>query len=62
MEAIYMLELKMRKDMENSEVVAKREAALSWCKQATDHAIRNGGKSWKYLLIPHDRTAENMTS
>jgi type III restriction enzyme len=60
-DAIYMLEPKMRKDMEDPEVTAKKDSAVSWCKHATEHASKNGGKPWKYLLIAHDVIAENMT-
>ena len=28
---------------------------------ATDHAKQNGGKPWKYLLIPHDQIQDQMT-
>lgn len=58
---VYMLEPKMRKDIEDQEVIAKKESAVSWCKNASDHASKNGGKPWKYLLIAHDVIAENMT-
>lgn len=44
-----------------SEVVAKRDAAVTWCRHASQHAARHGRKSWRYLLIPHDVIAENMT-
>ena len=27
----------------------------------TDHAAKHGGKAWKYLLLPHDAIAENMS-
>ena len=60
-DCIYMLEPKARGDMSDPEVVAKRDAAVKWCKQASDHASSYGGKPWKYLLIPHDVIAENMT-
>jgi type III restriction enzyme len=60
-DAIYMLEPKMRKEMEDSEVLAKKDAAVRWCKNASDHNAKHGGKRWKYLLIPHDAIAENMT-
>jgi type III restriction enzyme len=60
-DAIYMLEPKMRKDMEDQEVMQKKESAVSWCKHASDHASNNGGKPWKYLLIAHDLIAENAT-
>ncbi len=58
---IYMLEPKMRKEMEDPEVTAKKDSAVRWCQHATDHAANNGGKPWKYLLIPHDAIAENMS-
>jgi type III restriction enzyme len=43
------------------EVLSKKEAAVIWCSRATTHARGNGGKAWKYVLIPHDVIAENMT-
>jgi type III restriction enzyme len=60
-EAIYMLEPKMRKELEDPVVLAKKEVALSWCANASSHTLSNGGKPWRYLLIPHDAVAENMT-
>ncbi len=58
---IYMLEPKARNDLTDTTVVAKKDVALKWCKQASDHAKTYSGKSWKYLLIPHHVIAENMT-
>jgi type III restriction enzyme len=49
-----MLEPKMRKEMEDPVVLAKKEVAVSWCANASAHAISHGGKPWRYLLIPHD--------
>ena len=60
-EAVYMLEPKMRKEMEDLVVLAKKDSAMSWCKNASDHAATHGGKPWRYALIPHDAIAENMT-
>src|SRR5262249_46189839 len=60
-DTIYMLEPKMRKDMDDPEVTAKKASAVEWCRHATEHAVKNGAKPWKYLLIPHDVIAENMT-
>jgi type III restriction enzyme len=34
---------------------------VKWCKQASDHAKTYKGKPWKYLLIPHDLIADNIT-
>ena len=56
-----MLELKMRKEMEDGEVLAKKDSAVRWCQHASDHAAKNGGRPWRYLLIPHDAIAENMS-
>ena len=59
--AIYMLEPKARNEMDAPEVLAKKEVAVRWCKQSSDYSRTYGGKPWKYLLIPHDAIAENMT-
>ena len=58
---IYMLEAKARNEMDDVEVLAKKEAAVNWCSLASEHAVNNEGKPWKYLLIPHDEISENMT-
>ena len=58
---IYMLEAKARNEMDDPEVLAKKEAAVKWCSLASEHAVNNEGKPWKYLLIPHDEISENMT-
>ncbi len=58
---IYMLEPKARNEMESAEAQAKKTAAVTWCTHATKHATDNGGKPWKYVLIPHDAIMENMS-
>lgn len=58
---IYMLEAKARNEMDDPEVLAKRDAGVLWCARASDHAATYNGKPWQYLLIPHDAIAENMT-
>lgn len=60
-DCIYMLEPKARNQLEAPEVIAKKEAALRWCQNASDHAKTYGGKPWVYVLIPHDVIAENMS-
>jgi type III restriction enzyme len=60
-EAIYMLEPKMRKELEDPVVLAKKQVAVNWCVNASAHALSHDGKPWQYLLIPHDAIAENMT-
>ncbi len=58
---IYMLEPKKRTELEDPIVIAKKEAAVKWCANASAHAASYGGKPWRYVLIPHDEIAENMT-
>ncbi len=60
-DAIYMLEPKARNKMGDPEVLAKKEAAEKWCKNATDYAAKHEGKPWHYRLIPHDTISENMS-
>ena len=60
-DTIYMLEPKMRKELDDPIVIAKKEVAIKWCANASDHASTYGGKPWRYLLIPHDEIAENIT-
>jgi type III restriction enzyme len=60
-DAIWMLEPKARGDMKAPEVLAKRDAAVIWCANASGWTTANGGKPWRYALIPHDAIAENMS-
>lgn len=60
-DAIYMLEPKRRNELDDPEVIAKKDAAIKWCEHASTHSTTCGGKPWKYVLIPHDAIAENMT-
>lgn len=60
-DAIYLVGVKRRGEIESQEVQAKKDAAVNWCQHATQHALSYGGKPWRYLLIPHDSIADNMT-
>jgi type III restriction enzyme len=60
-EQLFLCEPKRADQMQHPEVVAKKAAALEWCKHASDHAQEYGGKKWSYLLIPHDAITGNMT-
>jgi type III restriction enzyme len=60
-DTVYMLEPKARNEMTEPTVISKRDVAVTWCKHASDHATSYGGKTWRYLLIPHDAIADNMT-
>jgi type III restriction enzyme len=56
---IVMVETKARVDINSPEVQNKADAAAQWCKLASDHAVKVGGKPWRYLLLPHDEIVES---
>jgi hypothetical protein len=58
---ILMLEVKMKSEIDSPEVLAKKQAAVTWCGDASDHAKTCGGKPWRYALIAHDVITENMS-
>ena len=60
-DSVLMVETKARNDMDDPVVQAKAEVAIEWCKNASDHLLKNDGKAWKYLLIPHDEVQEHNT-
>ncbi len=60
-EANLMIEVKAANKLDDKEVLAKKEAALKWCHLATEYAEKHDGKPWKYVLIPHDAIASNMS-
>jgi type III restriction enzyme len=60
-DAIYLVETKKAKEIGTEEVESKKRAALEYCTQATAYTAENGGKPWKYLLIPHDEVQVHST-
>jgi len=60
-DAVFMCETKARGDIDTQEVVAKADAAKEWIDKASKYLSQNGGKNWKYLLIPHDEVVENRS-
>lgn len=56
---VLMVETKARNEMDDAIVQAKAEVARAWCKNASDHLQANGGKPWRYVLVPHDEVVEN---
>jgi type III restriction enzyme len=60
-DTIFMLEPKASTQMKDPIVLAKKEAAVQWCANATRHAQSYGGKPWRYALIPHNEIAANLT-
>ena len=55
----FMVETKAAGDLKDPEVRAKAEAGNAWCQHASEYNATIGGKSWEYLLIPHDEVNES---
>jgi len=60
-DTIFMLEPKASSQMEDPIVLAKKVAAIKWCTNASNHTQSYGGKPWRYVLIPHNEIATNIT-
>ena len=55
-DAKYICEVKADNELTDPDVTAKMDAALLWCKRASE----SDGKPWIYLLIPHSKVSENL--
>lgn len=53
-DAIYMVETKAAVNISNEEVQQKKQAAEEYCRHASEFTTENGGKPWRYILLPHD--------
>ena len=60
-DTIFMLEPKASNQMDDPIVFAKKEAAVKWCVNASNYTHSHSGKSWRYVLIPHNEIAINIT-
>ncbi len=58
---LLVLEPKAANKMTDEDVLAKRDVAVEWCGRATNHSLANGGKPWRYALIPHDQIRDNVS-
>ncbi len=58
-DCIYLVETKANSAMQDEAVRAKTDAAVEWCKHASEYAKAVGSKPWLYLLIPHDEVLES---
>ncbi len=61
MDTIFMLEPKVGNQIDDTVVLTKKEAAVKWCANASNHTCNHGGKPWRYVLIPHNEIATNVT-
>lgn len=60
-DTIYMVEPKSFANINDADVLAKKEAAIKYCKYATEFTSQNNGKPWKYLLVPHNEISRTIT-
>jgi len=58
---IYLIEIKAENELDDMIVKMKEEAAINYCKNATEINKARKEKAWKYAIIPHDKTDTNMT-
>jgi type III restriction enzyme len=58
---ILMIETKSNRDLTSKDVINKKTAAETWCSYAKNHALKFGGKPWRYVLISHDIVKQNMS-
>jgi type III restriction enzyme len=59
-DTIYMVEPKSSANMNDADVLSKKEAAIKYCKYATEFTSQNKGKQWKYLLVPHTEISRTI--
>lgn len=59
--AIYLIEIKAEKDVDDADVLEKAEAGKQYCEAATKYNAINRGKPWKYVLLPHTAISPNMS-
>ena len=57
----YIIEPKQANLINDPNVMAKKGAAVMWCQNATDHELKNGGKAWAYVLVPHTAILPSAT-
>lgn len=58
---VLMVETKAKNEIQDIRVLAKVDAAVQWCKNASEYLLEHKGKKWRYLLVPHDDVSEHNT-
>ena len=53
--------IKAKNEMDDPVVLTKAKAARKWVHHANNHAAETGGKSWTYVLVPHDAVKPSAT-
>lgn len=60
-DTIYIVEPKSSANIQDADVLAKKAAAEKYCKYATEYNLQHGGKTWKYLLVPHNEISRTVS-
>ena len=58
---IYLVEVKADNQLEDEDVLAKKEKAISYCELVSKWALDTNNKKWTYLLIPSSKISANST-
>ena len=58
---VYLVEVKADNQMEDEDVLAKKDRAVSYCELVSKWAFDTNNKPWKYLLIPASKISSNST-
>lgn len=58
---IFIVEVKADKDLDDADVLAKKERTISYCKLVSSWECNNEMKKWNYVLIPASKITENLT-
>lgn len=58
---IFLLEVKADNRTEDSNVVAKKDKAIEYCKKVSEWAIATKSKEWRYVLITSIKITESTT-
>jgi type III restriction enzyme len=59
--SIYMIEIKAENEINDEDVQEKAAAGRKYCEIVSEYNMKNNGKKWIYVLIPHTAVAPNMS-
>ena len=60
-DGMFICEVKAQNEANDPVVLAKAQAAVNWCKTASERVRSGTGKQWRYLLITDDRLIGSST-
>ena len=60
-DTIYMIEIKAENEISDPDVQEKATAGRKYCEVVTEYNLKNNGKKWVYVLIPHTVISPSMS-